>query len=117
MHCKKVIFILAVNLYPFGMGAAGNSSYGYWAGGWGSVTVVSRIDYSNDTTAASPKGPLTTQRTGYGATGDASYGYFAGRHMPGGVVSSIDRIDYSNDTATASPKGPLSAALSYMGGA
>ena len=85
---------------------------GYFAGGSLAAT-VDRIDYSNDTATASPKGPLTAG-VRYGAgTGNNSYGYHAGGVSP--TVSTVDRIDYSNDTATASPKGPLSSNRQYMG--
>ena len=37
----------------------GNQDFGYFAGGNpGSATIVLRVDYSNDTATASPKGPL-----------------------------------------------------------
>ena len=88
--------------------AAATSNYGYYGGGEpGSKSIVDRIDYSNDTATASPKGPLSLARYGMGATGNSSFGYFGGGSPS--TVSTIDRIDYSNDTATASPKGPLSA--------
>jgi hypothetical protein len=81
--------------------------YGYFGGGTG-LSTVDRIDYSNDTATASPRGPLSAARGYFGATGNSSYGWFGGGNIGG--VSTVDRIDYSNDTATASPKGPLSVA-------
>ena len=70
-------------------------------------SIVSRIDYSNDTATASPKGPLSANRQKHGSNGSSSFGYFGG-----GIPSNsfVDRIDYSNDTATASPVGDLSLA-------
>jgi len=82
--------------------------YGYFGGGYVFPTTrsyVQRIDYSNDTATASPKGPISTKYL-HAATGNQSYGYFGG----GAIISTVDRIDYSNDTVTASPKGPLSIA-------
>lgn len=44
------------------LSATGNTSYGYWGGGYGDssypngLSIVDRLDYSNDTQAASPKG-------------------------------------------------------------
>ncbi len=94
----------------FILAATGNSSFGYFGGGTpGPTSTVDRIDYSNDTATASPKGPLSAIRYGLAATGNASFGYFGGG-LPFAVRSTVDRIDYSNDTATASPKGPLSSA-------
>jgi hypothetical protein len=99
----------------YGLAATGNSSYGYFGGGrlaYPSATVlttVDRIDYSNDTATASPKGPLSLARNALAATGNSSFGYFGGG-SPFVPRSTVDRIDYSNDTATASPKGPLSSA-------
>ena len=44
-----------------------NSSFGYFAGGVpGPIARVDRVDYSNDTAQASPKGPLSAARD-YGA--------------------------------------------------
>jgi len=83
------------------------SATGYFGGGRpGSFSTVDRIDYSNDTAAASPKGPLSVARAMLAATGNASYGYFGGGFPA--TTSTVDRVDYSNDTATASPKGLLS---------
>ena len=91
--------------------ATGNENFGYFGGGRESFngtekSLVDRIDYSNDTATASPKGPLSSVRRNVAATGNTSFGYFGGGD--GFSTSTVDRIDYSNDTATASPKGPLS---------
>ena len=93
-------------------GATGNQSFGYFAGGETSnggpkVTLVDRIDYSNDTATASPKGPMGDPTYQCMVTGNGSFGYWAGGRPSGGDVTTIRRIDYSNDTATATPKGPL----------
>jgi hypothetical protein len=90
------------------LAATGNQSYGYFGGGFVAISTVDRIDYSNDTATASPKGPLSAARGYLAATGNSSFGYFGGGTP--GPRSTVDRIDYSNDTATASPKGPLSLA-------
>ena len=92
-------------------------NFGYFGAGYGSslLVAVDRIDYSSDTTAAAPKGPLTLGRSDLGATSNASFGYFAGGHSP--KRSTVDRIDYGNDTATAVAKGPLSIAIGYHGAA
>ena len=95
--------------------ATGNQSYGYFGGGSSNVpsptakrTWVDRIDYSNDTATATPKGPLLVVRQLPGCTGNASYGYWAGGASEPSTVATTDRVDYSNDTATATPKGALS---------
>jgi hypothetical protein len=84
---------------------------GYFGGGTGdpAFSDVDRIDYSNDTATASPKGPLSAVGRGGSGTGNSSFGYFGGG-LPG-PRSTVDRIDYSNDTATASLKGPLNEAV------
>jgi hypothetical protein len=43
-----------------------------------STSSVDRIDYSNDTATASPKGPLSLARFGLTATGNSNFGYFGG---------------------------------------
>ena len=89
---------------------AGNTNYGYFAAGspngvFGpNSSTVQRIDYDNDTSTASPKGPLSRTTSQFAATGNANYGYFIAGYPQ---QSTIDRKDYANDTATNSPKGPL----------
>ena len=92
----------------YGMGATGNSNYGWFAGGGSSpiVSRVDRIDYSNDSTSASPRGPLSSARYGLAATGNSNYGWFGGGSP--GLFSTVDRIDFSNDSSTASVRGLLS---------
>ena len=111
-----------------GLSGVGNQSYAWFGGGNGtspgtpgssryssdtSFSTVDRLDYSSDTTNASPKGPLSGSRGYVSATGNANYGYFGGGCAPNvdNSLSSIDRVDYSNDTVTASPKGPLTASI------
>ena len=101
------------------IGSTGNADFGYAAGGYNVVpggnnwvSLIDRIDYSNDTATASPKGPLSRTR-GFGcATGDSSFGYFGGGEGNNNEnLSALDRLDYSNDTATTVDKGPLSYSL------
>ena len=97
------------------LAATGNSNYGWFGGGQFFVSptnvlksTVERIDFSNDSTTASPRGPLSLARSQLAATGNSNYGWFGG----GGdslVRSTVDRIDFSNDAATSSVRGPLSA--------
>ena len=97
------------------------TDYGYFGGGSSSsYTTIDRIDFSNDTATAAPKGTLSTIRDNLqgGATGSTSYGYFGGGYATGApgspdARSSIDRVDYSNDTPTATAKGPLSFTRTY----
>ena len=95
----------AGNLTNFATGAVATPNTGYFGGG--PLSTVDRIDYTNDTATASPKGPLSVGRGYLAATGNSSFGYFGGGAGPS---SRVDRIDYANDTATASPKGPLTVA-------
>jgi hypothetical protein len=53
------------------LNATGNTSFGYFAGGWPAISTIDRINYSNDTATASTKGPLDTgarQTAGFSAT-------------------------------------------------
>ena len=103
------------------VGATGNADFGYFGGGGNpsapgpsALSTIDRVDYSNDTATASPKGLLVRIQKGLAATGNASFGYFGGGYEPGGQESFVDRVDYSNDTATAASKGPLSAGRQYL---
>jgi len=97
-----------------GGGPVGNVNYGYIAGGRTASTAdvnskIDRIDYSNDSATASPKGNIPDGGWFYqGSTGNQSYGYLGGRRFPApSGYSYITRIDFANDTATTSPKGNL----------
>jgi hypothetical protein len=103
--------------------ATGNSNYGWFGGGdtfggTAPVSTVERIDFSNDSSTASPRGPLTLARSGPAATGNSNYGWFGGGSpslsLPFLVRSTVDRIDFSNDFSTTSPRGPLSLARSSL---
>ena len=92
------------------------TDYGYNGGGYvpaapNRLSLVDRIDYSNDTATAAVKGPLSVGRNSVSGISNVNYGYIAGgiRNNPTGDATLVDRIDYENDTATASPKGNLSA--------
>jgi len=95
--------------------ATGNSNYGWFGCGSNAsipvfYTSVDRIDFSNDSIQASPRGPLSLARNNLGATGNSNYGWFGGGQAPSAspvTVTRVDRIDFSNDNATASPRGPL----------
>ena len=111
-------------------GGTGSGSFGYMTGGDpSSVTIVDRVDYSNDTSIAA-KGPLSlgkyyhaavsAQENGLAtnpipatriearpAPAGTDYGYIGGGHDSSGRLSSIDRIDIANDTATALVKGKM----------
>ena len=101
---------------------AGN--YGWFGGGIlfpSTLATVNRIDFSNDSTSASPRSPLSLARHGLAATGNSNYGWFGGGRLPGSPqptqYSTVDRIDFSNDSSTASPRGPLSLSTKYLHGA
>jgi hypothetical protein len=86
-------------------------TYG-WFGGSTSPTfssVVDRIDFSNDSATASPRGSLSAGRGYLAATGNSNYGWFGGgRTAIPTPVSTVERIDFSNDSVTASTRSPLS---------
>ena len=88
--------------------------YGWFGGGSTPTTVatVDRIDFSNDSTTASVRGPLSQARFSLAATGNSNYGWFGGGYNPSAPTykTTVDRIDFSNDSISASPRGPLSLA-------
>ena len=105
------------------LSATGTSSYGWFAAGYNPNTPspffssVDRIDYANDTTTASTRGPLSQARIGLAASTDSTtYGWFGGGFNPPspGTKSIVDRITYATDTATASVRGSLSSARTYL---
>jgi hypothetical protein len=101
------------------LASTGNSNYGWWGGGYAFAIptpssfkpTVERIDFSNDSPTASPRGSLTLARYPVSATGNSNYGWFGGGRLdPTTVTSTVDRINFSNDLATASVRGSLSEA-------
>jgi len=89
--------------------AMGNIYYGWSAGGetvLGTSSLyssVDRIDYSNDSTTASPRGPLTAARGYMDATANQFYGWIAGGGFTTSPVaySTVERIDFGNDSPTS----------------
>ena len=95
---------------------ATSKQHGYWACGLNrdpmpstiAFSSVDRLDFSNDTTAASPKGNATFAMSSLQSVANASYGYITGGytdHPPSGRQSSINRLDYANDTAALTVTG------------
>jgi hypothetical protein len=90
---------------------AGN--YGWFGGGIpGPLSTVDRIDFSNDSSTASVRGPLSLARSGVRATGNSNYGWFGGGFTP---FSTVDRIDFSNDSSTASVRGNMTIGTNQFG--
>jgi hypothetical protein len=83
-------------------------SYGWFAaGGPGAgplLSIVDRVNFSNDTSTASVRGPLNNSISRKSATGNINFGWFAGG-LPD--FSGVDRITFTSDTGTASVRGPL----------
>jgi len=94
------------------LAATGNYNYGWFAGGNDAVptiiSLIDRIDFSNDLSTASSRGSLLVARNRFAATGNSNYGWFGGGNP--GPLSSVERINFANDSVTASPRGPLSSA-------
>ena len=93
------------------------ANYGWFGGGFPKTATVDRIDFSNDSATASPRGPLSSARDGLAATGNSNYGWFGGGYNPSIPVrkSTVDRIDFSNDSVSASQRGPLSTSPGRYG--
>jgi hypothetical protein len=90
-------------------------NFGWFGGGYSptalaSVTVIDRIDFSNDTPTATVRGSLTLARTSISATGNSNYGWFGGGFASSipGATNRVDRLDFSNDSSNTLSRGPLS---------
>ena len=77
-------------------------------------TKVERIDYSNDTATATPRGGLNNKRVNHTSVGNSLYLYTGGGGYGSPTTSSVERTDYSNDSALAVVKGPLSSARYFL---
>jgi hypothetical protein len=96
--------------YPLAFAATGDTTYGWFGGGYAASSIVNRITYATDTATATKRGPLALGRGYSGATGNTTDGWFGAGDVGGFNTSSVNRITYATDTATASVKGPLSLA-------
>ena len=99
------------------------SNFGWFGGGTEFPTMfslVDRITYSNDTTTASVRGPLTFGRFGLVGVNTSSFGWFTGGRVvaPPTIAnySTVDRVTFATDTATAGVRGPLTAVVYMHGG-
>jgi hypothetical protein len=89
--------------------------YGYFAAGRTvntNLSLVSRIDYSNDTLVCSSRANFNVAKRLLGSSSNTNFGYFAG----GDSLSTIDRVNYSNDLSTPLSRGPLSLARTGLSG-
>ena len=94
----------AMNVNRYATDAVSSTSHGYVCGGYsspgnGNISSIDRIDYSDDTTTASPKGNLNLSGNNWAAAGNASYGWIVAGEGPG-YRTAVSRIDYSNDDTT-----------------
>jgi hypothetical protein len=87
----------------YSMGATGNANYGWFGGGQQAigptgVSLVDRIDFSNDLGTTLTRGVLAAARAylSDSATGNANYGWWGGGTV--GPLSSVNRIDFSQTT-------------------
>ena len=107
-------------------GATGSQSYGYFMGGYNPntappyFTTVDRIDYSNDTATASPKGNLDQNAAGPSPGGYRKAGGFSGQSngfggapSPAVPASFVTATQYEPPLPPALPSGP---AYGYSGG-
>ena len=106
-----------LNIWLIYFDTTGNANYGYWGGGSvggvGDVSLIDRVDYSNDTpTGQCFRGPLSAKET-YSSTAQVILLMVTGvvdlvHQSLTSDVSTIERLDFSNDTSTnASSRGPL----------
>ena len=106
----------------YSIGAAGNSTSGYFGGGTpgpspNTVATVDKCTYATDTFAVSPTAAFSIPRLGISGTGNQTDGYFAGSGGSGSTF--VEKITYSTDTRSAFPGRlrtgrSMSAALSAV---
>jgi hypothetical protein len=84
-------------------------NFGYFsAGDIPEVSIIQRINFSNDTANALFRTNHAFNRRQHGGVGNETYGYFGGGVIAGGFSTLVERLDYSNDTTQPNIRGPLS---------
>jgi len=93
-----------------------NINYGYFTGGASaSTTILSRLDYSNDTSVNQVRN-VSTQRFSSSATGNENFGYVVnGTTTSPTNILLTEKINYANDTASLLRVGTISNDRSAMG--
>ena len=103
-------------------GCSGNSTKGYFAGGYTilggiSFTTADKLTYSNDVTAAQTSANLSQTRNSLAGISEGSTkGYFAGGDGGPGYVTTADKLTYSTDTTAAQTTANLSQARFGLAG-
>jgi len=99
-------------------GATGNSTHGYFGGGYSpaAVSTMDKITYSTDSIGALPASPLSDARYGATATSSSTAGYFGGGFPGPGPMTTMDKITYSTDSIGAVSGAALNVAR-YITGA
>ena len=98
------------------LGAAGNTTDGWFGGGYAPTSnrsTVDRITFATDTDTASVRGPLSSASRYLAAAGNTTDGWFGGGKLgapSNAPTSTVERITFATDTNTASVRGPLSSA-------
>ena len=88
------------------LAATGNSTNGYFGGGFPYKTNLDVIRYSDDTIIAAPQANIGPSiRNQIAATGNSDAGYFAGGGYP--AESTVTKIRYSDNTTLSVPAGTL----------
>jgi hypothetical protein len=93
------------------LAAAGNSTNGYFGGGYTYppstyLSTMDKVTYSTDTTVQVLTANLSIPRSRLAATGNSTHGYFGGGNYPS--VATMDKVTYSTDTTVATPTANLS---------
>jgi hypothetical protein len=95
----------------------GTKTFGYFAGGIGGVSTITRLNFSSET-VSNPGNNLPSGLSSLASTSNNFYGYFGGGYnsaSPPYVFSTITRLDFSNETIS-SPGKNLPTGRSQMGG-
>jgi hypothetical protein len=102
----------------YAFAATGNSTYGYFGGGYGPsepYISVFKLTYSTDTSGGGTS--LSHRRYAHAATGNSTHGYFGGGYgsgYPFYTLSIMDKVTYSTDTTVATPTANLSSPRYYI---
>ncbi len=83
-------------------GIVNNGNFAWFAGGTaipgGATSLIDRLEFANDNTTASIRGPLIAARYFQAGVANYTYGWFGGGNGP---VSTITRITFASDTVAS----------------
>jgi hypothetical protein len=137
---QALLRVFLLNSYHRWSASTSSKNYAYTSGGYNGAgamgntngnpanSITDRLDFSNDSSALTTKGPLSIARMKFSSASSDNYGWYIGgsaaaywyKTFPAvgytaTIYSLVDRLNFNSDTTTAVVRGPLTENKSFTG--